>query len=483
MFIFGPSCVLAQLNTKKIDSLLSIAKVMTNIDSSNKLIEEVIQQSKKINYTNGVIGGVLSKGVNLFNVGRFEESLKLTHAWEQIVVASEDNAKISHLYALQGNSYGRLLFFEEAHQSLMRSLSYGQKIVDNNTRYYNLGRTYGIIANNIQKNTNITVNLDSVLYYRKKSYQIQQKITGKGSVKTGLVLQANAIAHVYLEKHKPDSAKQYLDVAMKLISSHQLEKYGVETLTGFGQLHFQQKHLDSALFYYEQALRLAMKTKNMIDIKKCYQKLAEIHEKMGNKADSYAYLKKYATLADSLAQTNKNAVKTSADIIVDQNEREYAHKKLYYTLIIIGSILLLITLSYVLVKFRKRHQKVLTVHKLKQEQLYQKLAFLSTKTLTDKVDEAILKEIVELAMANDPAFMIKFQEFHPVFIQRLMERAPSLVNTELLICAQLRLGFYTKEIARYTKASVRSIEGKKHRIRKKLDIATNEDINVWMMQL
>lgn len=64
-----------------------------------------------------------------------------------------------------------------------------------------------------------------------------------------------------------------------------------------------------------------------------------------------------------------------------------------------------------------------------------------------------------------------------------MDRAPSLVTSDLLICAQLRLGFYTKEIARYTKNSVRAVEGKKYRIRKKLNIPANEDINVWMMQV
>lgn len=174
----------AQPTPKKIDSLLSVAKRMTNVDSSNTLIEEVIRKSKQINYTKGLISGVMTKGVNLFNIGRFEESLKLTHDWEKVIVENGDDAKLAHLYALRGNSFGQLLFFKEAQASLLKSLYYGNKIADSNTRYYNLGRTYGIIANNIQKNTSVPVDLDSVLFYRKKAYQNSKKLleTGLSSI-------------------------------------------------------------------------------------------------------------------------------------------------------------------------------------------------------------------------------------------------------------------------------------------------------------
>ena len=123
------------------------------------------------------------------------------------------------------------------------------------------------------------------------------------------------------------------------------------------------------------------------------------------------------------------------------------------------------------------------LHQQKQQFLLEKLEYLKTKTMSDKVDDEAMKQIITLAMNNDPAFLVKFQETHQVFIQKLMERAPNLVTTDLAMCAHLRLGFYTKEIARYTKLSVRAVEGKKYRIRKKLDIPATEDLNVWMMQV
>ncbi|WP_183558437.1 helix-turn-helix transcriptional regulator [Mucilaginibacter sp. SP1R1] len=92
----------------------------------------------------------------------------------------------------------------------------------------------------------------------------------------------------------------------------------------------------------------------------------------------------------------------------------------------------------------------------------------------------ILEEIVHLAVNNNPAFLIKFNEYDGEFIGKLLSKSPTLTALEIEFCVQLRLNFETKEIARYTKTSVRSVEGKKYRIRKKLDIPSDQDINIWM---
>lgn len=74
-------------------------------------------------------------------------------------------------------------------------------------------------------------------------------------------------------------------------------------------------------------------------------------------------------------------------------------------------------------------------------------------------------------------------DFDSEFIKKLLCISPNLVASELNICVLLRLNFDTKEIARYTKSSVRSIEGKKYRIRRKLGIPSDEYINIWMINI
>jgi hypothetical protein len=136
----------------------------------------------------------------------------------------------------------------------------------------------------------------------------------------------------------------------------------------------------------------------------------------------------------------------------------------------------------------------------KAEVLLRKESELSVHTAQKKIDELLkkimrdedrhspakmeeLKEIVQLAINNNPAFLTKFNEFDPAFSKTLLSMAPNLVASEIEFCALLRLNFETKEIARYTKSSVRAAEGKKYRVRKKLNIPSDQDINIWMTRI
>ena len=99
--------------------------------------------------------------------------------------------------------------------------------------------------------------------------------------------------------------------------------------------------------------------------------------------------------------------------------------------------------------------------------------------LEQKVNVAY-DEVVQLAKNNDPAFFGKFREVYPEFCDKLLKINPGLVNSELKFCALLFLNFSTKEIATYTFVQPRAVRIRKIRIRKKLNIPSDQDINVWM---
>jgi hypothetical protein len=129
---------------------------------------------------------------------------------------------------------------------------------------------------------------------------------------------------------------------------------------------------------------------------------------------------------------------------------------------------------------RENELSVYTAHQ-KIDELLKKIMRDEDRHSPVKMEE--LKEIVQLAITNNPAFLIKFNEFDPEFSKKILLIAPNLVASEIEFCALLRLNFETKEIARYTKSSVRAAEGKKYRIRKKLDIPSDQDINIWMTRI
>ena len=98
-----------------------------------------------------------------------------------------------------------------------------------------------------------------------------------------------------------------------------------------------------------------------------------------------------------------------------------------------------------------------------------------------KISVQDINELKFLAQQNDPSFMLKFYEHFAPFVTRLHEIAASKLNgAEMQICAYTMLHFSTKDIAMHLKCSVRSVENKKYRIRKKLGISSEMDFTLWI---
>ncbi|MFP3637277.1 helix-turn-helix transcriptional regulator, partial [Bacillus sp. SIMBA_033] len=71
----------------------------------------------------------------------------------------------------------------------------------------------------------------------------------------------------------------------------------------------------------------------------------------------------------------------------------------------------------------------------------------------------------------------------PAFNRKLLEITPQLTPSDLEYCALMKLNFDTKQIAVLKKASIGSVETRKSRIRKKLNISNSENIYTWLMKI
>ncbi len=89
----------------------------------------------------------------------------------------------------------------------------------------------------------------------------------------------------------------------------------------------------------------------------------------------------------------------------------------------------------------------------------------------------------QLVINKDPLFMEKFKLIYPFFEKKLLELSPNMIISELQVCAFMKLKLTTKEIAYYSNSSIRSIEGKKYRIRKKLNLDSDVDLLVFIYKI
>lgn len=78
-------------------------------------------------------------------------------------------------------------------------------------------------------------------------------------------------------------------------------------------------------------------------------------------------------------------------------------------------------------------------------------------------------------------FEMNIQEIHQDFIQRLSTKYPALTAKDIKLCVFLRMNLSTKEIAPLMHLNYRSIELQRYRLRKKMQIPSDVNLNKWMI--
>lgn len=98
-------------------------------------------------------------------------------------------------------------------------------------------------------------------------------------------------------------------------------------------------------------------------------------------------------------------------------------------------------------------------------------------------DKLGLEDIIRLAKENNSELYIRFYEFNPNFIKNLYNINPELSSVDIVFCIMIWLGFSSKEIAQYTFMEHRSVQTKRGRLRKKLNIESEVDIHKFLREL
>jgi len=205
-----------------------------------------------------------------------------------------------------------------------------------------------------------------------------------------------------------------------------------------------------------------------------YLKISKSYNKINQYKEGEKFLRLSA--AERLIDENKNRKRVQA-ILDNIENHDIIIKNRDNQLKIILCIALLITLLLFIWKYREYKQKkkkILFAQKIEIEQNKQLI-----ETLELKVNESF-SELIELAKKNSPTFWARFQEVHPKFLKRMLCIDANFKSSELILCAYIYLGFSTKEIADYTFKATKTIENNRYNLRKKLGLAPEEDLILWL---
>lgn len=276
-----------------------------------------------------------------------------------------------------------------------------------------------------------------------------------------------AIGDLYLYGFKNmDSARIYLSkIAETCNRQGRTDGVALNANTVLGEYYLITKQYDKAEESLLKALEINNKTKYVFAqyTKYIYTDLKSLYEGKGDKEKALMYLQAYTqerTKSDTalLKAINHDMESFIADTGTDTQNHRYM-----ILVIVIGSILVFGLLGIYAWKIIKQLQN-------RKEQLKDE-----TEDLKNQIHNTSQEDVIELARKNDPLFLDTFKKAYPGFIEKVLDLNPDLENSDLVFCAMLKLHFTSKEIASYTFVQPRSIQQKKYRLRKKLNIPTEID--------
>jgi ligand-binding sensor domain-containing protein len=141
------------------------------------------------------------------------------------------------------------------------------------------------------------------------------------------------------------------------------------------------------------------------------------------------------------------------------------------------------------VKFKSRELADATLHLVERNNAIAKVKEELQVLVKKSVNNQDVKKTLQLVNAIDKnnngwdQFAVHFNEVNNDFLKKLKNQFPILSRNDLKICAYLQLNLSSKEIARLMNISVRGVEISRYRLRKKLQIPTEQTMNDFLNQI
>ncbi len=218
----------------------------------------------------------------------------------------------------------------------------------------------------------------------------------------------------------------------------------------------------------------------------------------------------------------KNMLEFEARFRVGEKEKEIAtlqlenERRAYIQASLIGGLVLLLLIGFLIVRSQRlriqRSSAELEVSKLKSQELERDLEFknkqLTSQSLNmvqknemmeemkEKVEslkkEGSSRELNSLSQLLDYSatldedwkqFQMHFEEVHTGFYHILKDRYPDLTPNEMRLSALVKLNLTIKEMAAILGISPDSVKTARYRLRKKLDINTEDNLTEFMLHL
>lgn len=443
---------------KEIDELIKEANDKYTAEKYTEafnLYTTIKEKSQKAEYSKGLVSAYLGYSGVYFLQSKLDVSTAyLVKAKEEPY--AENNPKVLYtIYFREGLNLHAIGLYEDAVKRYNKALQLIPQIEDEEDK---INKTFSV-HNNIGDMYQQQNQIDSALYYYKSAYNspttnLDNKFTSSVS-----------ISELHIEKKELDSAKIYLNFA-EYYSQKINANYANSILNKIkGKYMLAIGEVDDAIELYKNSIDLNQQLNRPKP--ELFKLLSEAYTLDGNDETSNFYLKKYVEVKDSLSAATLQNIKVPIILAQTANEGrlEEAESSIKMIFLLTTALIVLFSLS-----------AYYYIHKQRKKRLERKEENIQLKK---KLNHAF-DEVVDLAENNSPNFISRFIEVYPEFYNQLITDYPDLTAADIKLCALLKLDYSTKEIAEITFSSLRTVQNRMYRLRKKFNLSSHEKLDRWI---
>jgi len=481
LFLFGSSEVYAQeqISNTQIDSIFRVsgASFSQKSKASYELSKRMYWASSRNNYKTGMAFGLYKISRYHSDVlGDYKRALAYNERGFEIAQEADNDSLVLFLTFGKSLLYGRLGFDKEAISLIDQCFAKTGCITSPKKRSLFRGDLYTSRAYCMARQDPPASSREILKYCIAAMKECEKALDvcinpGYGNV--GIY---------YLEEKCYDSAAHYLKKGIRFNKIKGLMTSETE-YTKLSDLNAEIGHYDTAIRYLDSSNAICFKRpgSKFFLISDNYGRYKNVYTKLGAKDSIIKYQHLQQSYKDSLADQEQEKLRESFKYMLQKNElenRKLAKNRMLVTWSSIAGILVVILL---IVYYRRINRGLKYISQIKERDF--------EKDMVDKTAEirqlrhqvaTSYDELIEMAKRDNPLFVNFFRELYPDFYQKLKEVQPNLTILEQKICFYLKLKFTTTEIADYTFVSVKAIQNRKNRLRKRLLIEDRMDIYDWM---
>lgn len=347
------------------------------------------------------------------------------------------------------------------------------------------------------------------------------------------------LGNSYASNAEFDSSYVYLSEALDLINNYEYSftSRKSDVLYSLGRLLFIKKDYDQSLLYMEEALPYVKKMGLLAYESSIYQMMSEIYEEYGQTYSAYDYLKESVKIKDSLAIKEKagevQRIKNLSELknyqqqiqITEQNAKI---RQVRSVLIITALILILVIIIFILIYInREKKLKEFKIQQLDQQlkneeinsrlekmelekEVEEKKREIATTQLLieekNKISDNLLetfkpfyksKEISSKIWRELQSFAtnqtrkenewdkskVHFEKVHPDFFKKLKDYCPDLTENDLRLCAYIKIGMRSKQIAEMLSIDHRSVISNRYHLKKKLNLDKEQSLDDFIRNI